>query len=217
MFTFHLLIAVVLAATHVRSVSGFQPGSDYNAYKTTNLYNCTGHTPVSNVTVRNAIDTLPQVEPGSGHGWEQWTIYLHGTFPTMLRWNQGNPSSSAPSPAYLDFLVLDVNGTTLQGKVVGKFSYTNSENVKQIAIGDNTLTWDADGLWYNASVNLDGYQLQLDSFSYVVDSMSVYIRIAELINSATLDSFHPNVAFYNGLLDQSGQWFGSVPIIRGHV
>ena len=103
------------------------------------------------------------------------------------------------------------------GKVVGKLSYTNSENVKQIAIGDNTLTWDADGLWYNASVNLDGYQLQLDSFSYVFDSMSVYMRIAQLINSATLDSFHPNVAFYNGLLDQSGQWFGSVPIIRGHV
>lgn len=40
---------------------------------------------------------------------------------------------------------------------------------------------------------------------------------AEPHDRATLDTFHPNVAFYNGLLDQSGGWFGSVPLLRGHA
>lgn len=165
MFDSQLLIAAVVAAAYIHSVSSFQPGSNYNAYKTTNLYNCTGNVPVSNVTVPNAVDTLPQIEPSAGCGWEQWSLFLHGTFPILLRWNQGDPSSSVPSPAQFDVLVVDVNGTTVQDTVIGDFSYTNSEHFKQIAIGDNSLTWDSDALWYNASVSIGGYQLQLDSFS----------------------------------------------------
>lgn len=167
MFNFQLFIAAVVTAAHIRSVLSFQPGSDYDAYKTTNLYNCTGKNPASNVTALNAIDTLPQIEPSSGHGWEQWSLFLHGTFPMILRWNQGNPSAPEPSPAHFDILVGDVNGTTVQGTVVGNLSYTDTEHVKQIAIGDNSLTWDSDALWYNVSVSIDGYQLELDSFSYV--------------------------------------------------
>ncbi|KAH0826167.1 hypothetical protein J3R83DRAFT_5588 [Lanmaoa asiatica] len=200
MFNPQLLVPALVAAAHIGSVSSFQPGSDYDVYKTTNLYNCTGHVPVSNLTVPNAVDTLPQIEPSAGHcGWEQWSLFLHGTFPIILRWNQGDPSSSVLSPAHFDVLVVGVNGTTVQVMVMGDLSYTNGEHVKRIAIGDNSLTWDSDALWYNVSVSVDGYQLELDSFS------------------ATLDAFYPNVAFYNGLLDQSGDWFGSVPIIRGHA
>ena len=167
MFTLNsqLLIAAAVAAAYIRSVSSFQPGSDYDAYKTTNLYNCTGNVPISNVTVPNAVDTLPQIEPFGGHGWEQWLLFLRGTFPILLRWNQGDPSSSAPSPAQFDLLVADVNGTTVQGTVIGDLSYTNSEDFKQIAIGDNSLTWDSNASWFNVSVCIDGYRLQLDSFS----------------------------------------------------
>ncbi|KAG6376873.1 hypothetical protein JVT61DRAFT_899 [Boletus reticuloceps] len=198
MFNSQLLIVAVVAAAYIRSASSFQSGSDYDVYKTTNLYNCTGHVPVSNVTVPNAVDTLPQIEPCEGHGWEQWSLFLHGTFSMLLRWNQGDPSSYVSSPAQFDVLIVDVNGTTVQGKVVGDLAYTDSDHVKQIVIGDNSLTWDSDGLWYNVSVSIDDYHLTLDSFS------------------ATLDTFHPNVAFHNGLLDSDG-WFGSVPLLRGHV
>jgi hypothetical protein len=160
-----LLIAAVVAAPHIHLASAFQPGSDYDVYKTTNLYNCTGHDPVSNVTVSNAVDTLPQIKPSSGHGWEQWSLFLHGTPPVLLRWNQGDQSSSLPSPAQFDALIVDVNGTTVQSTVIGDLSYTNDEDVKRIAIGDNSLTWDSNALWYNVSVSVDGYQLELDSFS----------------------------------------------------
>ena len=83
----------------------------------------------------------------------------------LLRWNQGDQSSSVPSPAQFDALILGVNGTTVQGTVTGDLSYTNDEHVKRITIGDNSLTWDSDALWYNVSVSIDGYQLELDSFS----------------------------------------------------
>ncbi|KAF8443195.1 hypothetical protein L210DRAFT_3644057 [Boletus edulis BED1] len=197
MFNSQLLIVAVVAAAYIHSASSFQPGSDYGVYKTTNLYNCTGHVPVSNVTVPNAIDTLPQIEPCEGHGWEQWSLFFHGTISVLLRWNQGDPSSYVPSPAQFD-VYLDVNGTTVQGKVVGDLTYVDSDHIKQIVIGDNSLTWDSDGLWYNVSVNIDDYHLTLNSFS------------------ATLDTFHPNVAFHNGLLGPGG-WFGSVPLLRGNV
>ncbi|KAF8438183.1 hypothetical protein L210DRAFT_3647169 [Boletus edulis BED1] len=197
MFYSQLLIAAVLAAAHIRLVTSFQLGSDYDKYKTTNLYNCTGHVPVSNVTVVNAFDTLPQVE--GFHGWEQWSLFLHGTFPILLRWSQGDPSCSMDSPAKFDVLIVDVNGTNIQGTVTGNLSYTNGEHFKRIAIRDNSLTWDSHALWYNVSVNIHGYELRLDSFA------------------ATHDAFHPNVAFHNGLLDQSGGWFGSVPLLRGHA
>lgn len=170
MFSLPLLIAAVVAATHIRSASAFQSGSDYNVYKTTNLYNCTGHVPVSNVTVPNAFDTLPQIDPSSGQGWEQWSLFLHGTFPMVMRWNQGDPSSSAQTPAYFEIL-LNINGTTVQSTEIGELSYTNNENTKQIAIGDNLLVWDSEALWYNASVHIGGYQIQLNSFSYVLDSV----------------------------------------------
>lgn len=174
MFSFHLLVAAVAIVVHVRSVSAFQPGSDYNAYKTTNLYNCTGHAPISNVTVPNVFDTLPQIDPSSGQGWEQWSLFLHGSYPVILRWNQGNPSSSSvPSPAHFDFLI-NVNGTTIQSSVQGDLSYTDNEEIKQIAIGGNSLTWDSSALWYNVSVNMNGYQMQLDSFSYASDLISMY-------------------------------------------
>lgn len=162
---FSLLIAAVVAAPHIRLASAFQPGSDYEVYKTTNLYNCTGHVPVSNVTVSNAVDTLPQIEPSTGPGWEQWSLFLHGTFSILLRWNHGDQSSSLPSHAQFDALIVGVNGTTVQGSVIGDLSYTNDDHVKRIAIGDNSLTWDSDALWYNVSVSVDGYQLELDSFS----------------------------------------------------
>ena len=212
-----LLIAAVVAASHIRSASSLQPGSDYDVYKTTNLYNCTGHVPSSSVAVSNAVDTLPQIEPSLGHGWEQWSLFLHGTFTMLLRWNQGDQSSSVPSPAQFDALILGVNGTTVQGTVTGDLSYTNDERVKRITIGDNSLTWDSDALWYNVSVSIDGYQLELDSFSLVFGSAPVYIRTDEQYDRATLDAFHPNVGFYNGLLDQSGDWFASVPLIRAQV
>jgi hypothetical protein len=160
-----LLIAAVVASPRIRLASAFQPGSGYDVYKTTNLYNCTGHVPVSNVTVSNAVDTLPQIEPSTGNGWEQWSLFLHATPPILLRWNQGDQSSSLPSPAQFDALIVDINGTTVQGTVTGDLSYTNDEDVKRIAIGNNSLTWDSNALWYNVSVNVDGYQLELCSFS----------------------------------------------------
>ncbi|KAF8837856.1 hypothetical protein BDN67DRAFT_972409 [Paxillus ammoniavirescens] len=200
MHSFFLLSATALVAACVSSVSAFEPGSDYSVYKTTNLYNCTGHIPFSNVTVPNAADTLPQIAPSSRSGWEQWTLFMHGTFPAILRWTPGDPSSSAsvPSDGKFELLIIGVNGTTVQGSTKGELSYTTDKNLNRIAVGDNSLTWDSNAEWYNATVKMDGYSMQLDAFS------------------ATLDSFHPNVAFYNGMLDQAG-WYGSVPLIRGHV
>ena len=170
MFAHHLLTAAVVAASHV---SAFQPGADYDVYKTTNLYNCPGRVPVSNVTARNAADTLPQIAPVAGKGWEQWSLFMHGTFPIVLRWNQGDPSSPAPSPAKFDIL-LNINGTTVQGTVAGNLSYTDGEHVHKITIGNNVLSWDVDALWYNVSVCVDGYQLALNSFSYVCHVALVY-------------------------------------------
>lgn len=217
MFSFQLLIrAAVITAAHTRS-SYFQPGSDYDIYNTTNLYNCTGETHVSNVTVPNAIDTLPQIEPSPGHGWEQWSLFLHGTFPMILRWTQGNPSGTEPAPPQFDILFRGVDGTTVQGTVMGNLSYSNGEHVKQITIGNNSLTWDSDGVWYNVSVTIDDYRLILDSLSFVSGLALLYIGIADPYDRATLDAFYPNVAFYNGLLDDTGSWFGSVPLVRGQV
>ncbi|KAF9222959.1 hypothetical protein BS17DRAFT_767687 [Gyrodon lividus] len=199
--SFFLSTTAVVAAC-VSLASAFQPGSDYGVYKTTNLYNCTGHIPNSNVTVPNAADTLPQISPSSGnHGWEQWSLFMHGTFPLIIRWTQGDPSSSisVPSNGKFELLILGVNGTTVHGSAEGHLSYTNDQNLKRISVGDNSLTWDSSAQWYNATVSISGYSLQLDSFS------------------ATLDTFHPNVAFHNGMLDQGGDWFGSVPLVRGHV
>ncbi|KAG6370998.1 hypothetical protein JVT61DRAFT_10714 [Boletus reticuloceps] len=181
MFNCQLLIVAVIAAAYIRSALSFQLGSDYGVYKTTNLYNCTGHIPVSTVTVPNAVDTLPQIEPCEGHGWGQWTLFFHGTFSMLLRWNHGDPSSPVHPSAQFDVLIVDVIGTNVRGKVVSDLAYTDSEHVKQIMIGDNLLTWDSDGLRYNVSVSIDDYHLTLDSFS------------------ATLDTFLPNVAFHNGL------------------
>ena len=165
MFAFFQLLVAVLAATHIRSTSAFQPGSDYNISKTTSLYNCTGHTPVSNVTVRNAFDTLPQIDSSSGRGWEQWTLFFQGTFQFVLRWNTGNPSSSTvPSPPHFDIIV-NISGFHGESTMVGDFSYTDDGQTKQIAIGDNKLTWDSEGLWYNASINIDDYHIEMNSFS----------------------------------------------------
>ncbi|KIL00194.1 hypothetical protein PAXRUDRAFT_315241 [Paxillus rubicundulus Ve08.2h10] len=180
MHSFFSFSATALIAACVSLASAFEPGSDYGVYKTTNLYNCTGHIPFSNVTVPNAADTLPQIIPSSRYGWEQWTLFMHGTFPAILRWTQGDPSSST------------------SGFTKGELSYTIDKNLNRIAVGENSLTWDPNAEWYNATVKVNGYSMQLDTFS------------------ATLDSFHPNVAFYNGMLDYAG-WYGSVPLIRGHV
>ncbi|KAF9240231.1 hypothetical protein BU15DRAFT_74147 [Melanogaster broomeanus] len=193
-----LLSATAVVAACVSLASAFQPGSDYGVYKTTNLYNCTGHVLSSNVTVPNAADTLPQLDHGSG--WEQWTLFMHGTFPMILRWTQGDPSSSGSvSSGKFELLIIGVNGTTVNGSDYGQLSYENYDNYRRISVGGNSLTWDSTALWYNATVSIDGYSMELDSYS------------------ATRNTFHPNVGFYNGLLDQTGGWYGSVPLVRGHT
>ncbi|KAH7885494.1 hypothetical protein F5I97DRAFT_1830617 [Phlebopus sp. FC_14] len=195
--------AVVFTAASLPLALAFQPGADYGQYKTTNLYNCTGHIPTSNVTVRNAADTLPQIDPSSGNGWERWDLFLHGTYPIVMRWSQGDPSvpSSVPSLGKFEMLILDINNETVHASVADKLTYKNDENFKQIAVGNNTLTWDASAEWFNVSTSAGGYSITLDSFS------------------SMLDTFHPNVEFYNGLLDSAGGpgWYGSVPVPRGHV
>ncbi|KIJ64565.1 hypothetical protein HYDPIDRAFT_28502 [Hydnomerulius pinastri MD-312] len=197
-------IAIVAACLPL-ALADIQPGSDYGVYKTTNLYNCTGHVMASNVTVPNAADTLPQIASSSRLGWEQWDLFMHGTFPMILRWTQGDPSTSmsAPSAGKFEMLILDpnANGTLVHGSTTGRLSYTNDENFKQISLKDNSLTWDASAQWYNLTVSAGGYSMTLNSFS------------------SMLDTFHPNVEFYNGMLDkaQGPGWFGSVPLPRGHA
>ncbi|KAN0074635.1 hypothetical protein V8E55_011684 [Tylopilus felleus] len=143
MFTSWLFIAAVFAAVYIHPASSFQPGPDYGVYETSNLYNW--RVPVSNVTVSNAADTLPQIEPCTGRGWEQWSLFLHGTFPMLLRWTRGDPSSGAPAPAQFDVLIADVNRTTVQGKVVGDLAYTNGGRMSYYSVvgGTSSASFDS--------------------------------------------------------------------------
>ncbi|KAI6030453.1 hypothetical protein F5J12DRAFT_800525 [Pisolithus orientalis] len=183
------------------SALGFQPGADYGDYKTTNLYNCSGSFHTSNVTVPNSADTLPQIQPFSASGWEHWDFFSHGTFPIILRWSQGDQSMSNTSPSVgkIDVLIWNVNGTNVQSTLAGPLTY-KSGGVNEIMIGTNSFKWDSAAQWFNVTLRVNGYTLVLNTFS------------------AMLDSFHPNVGYYDGLLSNVGDpaVYGSVPVPRGH-
>ncbi|KIM54205.1 hypothetical protein SCLCIDRAFT_1222250 [Scleroderma citrinum Foug A] len=199
--TLRVFLALAVVYLPSTAVFAFQPGADYGLYKTTNLYNCSGTVLTSNVTARNSVDTLPQIEPLSDAGWEQWDFFMHGTFPIIMRWYQGDQSdcSSTPSVGKIDVAILDVNGTNVQTTLVGPLTYKNDAGVKAISIGDNTFHWDNSTQWYNLTLNVDGYSLVLNTYS------------------AMLDTFHPNVGYYDGRLSSVGDpaLYGSVPITRG--
>ncbi|KAL4081158.1 hypothetical protein J3A83DRAFT_155103 [Scleroderma citrinum] len=196
-------VSVALALSHLPSGAALaiQQGADYGLYKTSNLYNCSGTSLISNVTVQNSADTLPQIEPLSNAGWEQWDFFMHGTFPIIMRWSQGDQSDcdSAPDMGKIDVAILDVNGTDVRATLVGPLTYKNDAGVKSISIGGNTFHWDNSTLWYNLTLSVDGYSMVLNTYS------------------AMLDTFHPNVGYYNGRLSSVGDpaLFGSVPVTRG--
>ncbi|KAI6044911.1 hypothetical protein EDC04DRAFT_2640646 [Pisolithus marmoratus] len=191
-----------LAAVFQSVVLGFQPGADYGQYRTSNLYNCSGSFPTSNLTAKNSVDTLPQIQPLSPSGWEQWEFVMHGTFPIVLRWSHGDQSKghSAAADGKIDVIILGVNGTNVQTTVVGKLSYSEND-VKEIWIGGNSLKWDNASTWYNITLSVDGYSLVVDNYS------------------AMRDTFHPNVGYYNGRLSSVGGpgLYGSVPATRGQI
>lgn len=167
--TLRVFLALAVVYLPSTAVFAFQPGADYGLYKTTNLYNCSGTVLTSNVTARNSVDTLPQIEPLSDAGWEQWDFFMHGTFPIIMRWYQGDQSdcSSTPSVGKIDVAILDVNGTNVQTTLVGPLTYKNDAGVKAISIGDNTFHWDNSTQWYNLTLNVDGYSLVLNTYSCV--------------------------------------------------
>lgn len=187
-------------AIYLPSVLAFQPSTDYGQYKTDNLYNCSGTSSMSAVTVTNSADTLPEIQPLSSQGWEQWDFFTHGTFPIILRWSQGDQSQADATPASgkIEIAIPDVNGTNVLTTVTGPLTYTDGD-VKQVSIGSNTFKWDSDSLWYNLTVVADGYTLVLNTYS------------------AILDTFHPDVDHYNGLLSshEGPALYGSVPVTRG--
>ncbi|KAI5980781.1 hypothetical protein EDC04DRAFT_3100261, partial [Pisolithus marmoratus] len=194
-------VSLLAAVTCLPFVLAFQPGADYGNYKTTNLYNCSGSFHTSNVTVPNSADTLPQIQPLSGSGWERWDFFSHGTFPIILRWSQGDPSISNASPTVgkIDVMIRDVNGTNVQSTLAGPLTYKTGD-VNEIMVGTNSFKWDSAAQWFNVTLRVEGYTLVLNTFS------------------AMLDSFHPNVGYYNGLLSNVGDpaVYGSVPVPRGH-
>ncbi|KAI6030452.1 hypothetical protein F5J12DRAFT_888248 [Pisolithus orientalis] len=192
-------VSALFAVTCLPSVLAIQPSADYGQYKTPNLYNCSGANPTSALTATNSADTLPQIQPLSSQGWEQWEFFLHGTFPIILRWSQGDQSQADATPANgkIEIAILDVNGTNVETSVTGPLTYTSGD-VNQITIGNNTFKWDSDSLWYNVTLSAEGYTLVLNTYS------------------AILDTFHPNVEQYNGLLSSHGPaLYGSVPVTRG--
>ncbi|KAL4081157.1 hypothetical protein J3A83DRAFT_155095 [Scleroderma citrinum] len=160
--------SVIAAAASFSSVLAFQPGADYGLSPTSNLYNCSGSFSTSNVTVPNSADTLPQIEPLSDAGWERWDFFMHGTFPIILRWSQGDPSQCDAKPVVgnIDVVILNINGTDVRTSVVGPLTYKNGD-VKVISIGDNTIQWDAAAQWYNVTLCVDGYSLVLNTYQYV--------------------------------------------------
>lgn len=124
---------------------------------------------------------------------------MHGTFPIILRWSQGDQSQADATPANgkIEIAILGVNGTNVETSVTGPLSYTSGD-VNQITIGNNIFKWDSESLWYNVTLSAEGYTLVLDTYS------------------AILDTFHPNVEQYNGLLSSHGPaLYGSVPVTRG--
>ncbi|KAI5980924.1 hypothetical protein EDD15DRAFT_2421384, partial [Pisolithus albus] len=147
-------------------VLGFQPGSDYGQYKTNNLYNCSGSFSTSNLTAKNSVDTLPQIEPLSASGWEHWEFITHGTFSIVLRWSHGDQSKphSGTAVGKIEVVIPDVNGTTVQTSVVGEISYSDSD-AKEVWIGNNSFKWDNTSTWYNVTLDVDGYSLVLNSYS----------------------------------------------------
>ncbi|KAI6139354.1 hypothetical protein BKA82DRAFT_948431 [Pisolithus tinctorius] len=192
-------VSALFAVTCLPSVLAIQPSADYGQYKTPNLYNCSGANPTSALTATNSADTLPQIQPLSSQGWEQWEFFLHGTFPIILRWSQGDQSQADATPANgkIEIAILGVNGTNVETSVTGPLSYTSGD-VNQITIGNNIFKWDSESLWYNVTLSAEGYTLVLDTYS------------------AILDTFHPNVEQYNGLLSSHGPaLYGSVPVTRG--
>lgn len=162
-------LSVFLALAVSSTAVALQPGADYGLYKTPNLYNCSGSSLISNVTVPNSEDTLPQIEPLSNAGWEQWDFYMRGTFPIIMRWHQGDQSdcNSAPTVGKIDVAILNVNGTDVRTTLVGPLTYKNDAGVKAVSIGDNTFHWDNSTRWYNLTLNVEGYTLVLDTYSYV--------------------------------------------------
>ncbi|KAI6044910.1 hypothetical protein EDC04DRAFT_2889570 [Pisolithus marmoratus] len=193
-------VSALFAVTYLPSVLAFQPSADYGQYKADNLYNCSGAYPTSPLSVTNSADTLPQIQPLSSEGWEHWEFFLHGTFPIILRWSQGDQSQADATPANgkIEIAILDVNGTNVETTVTGPLTYKDGD-VNQVCIGDNTFQWDSDSLWYNLTLSADGYTMVLNTYS------------------AILDTYHPNVGGYNGLLSsQDGPaLYGSVPVTRG--
>ncbi|KIO05315.1 hypothetical protein M404DRAFT_999921 [Pisolithus tinctorius Marx 270] len=195
--------AFAALATICQSIAlGFQPGADYGQYKTSNLYNCSGSFPTSNLTAKNSVDTLPQIQLVSASGWEQWEVIMHGTFSIILRWSHGDQSKphSLAAVGKIEVVLLDVNGTDVQTSVVGKLSYLDND-VKELWIGNNSLKWDNASTWYNVTLGVDGYSLVLNSYS------------------AMHDTFHPDVGYYNGRLSSVGGpgLYGSVPVTRGQI
>ncbi|KAI5991108.1 hypothetical protein EDD15DRAFT_1113320 [Pisolithus albus] len=194
-------VSAIAAAACLPFVLAFQPGADYGNYKTTNLYNCSGSFKTSNVTVPNSADTLPQIQPLSTSGWEQWDFFSHGTFPIILRWSQGDQTlrNASPNVGQIEVAILNVNGTNVRSTLAGPLTY-QSGNVNEISIGTHSFKWDSAAQWFNVTLRVDGYTLVLNTFS------------------AMLDSFHPDVGYYNGLLSNVGDpaVYGSVPVPRGH-
>ena len=158
-------VSAVIATVGLSSVLAFQPGADYGLANTTNLYNCSGSLSASNVTATDSADTLPQIEPLSAAGWEKWDFFMHGTFPIILRWSQGDQSQgeSTPSVGKIDVVILNVNGTDVRTTVTGPITYKNGA-VKVISIGENTIQWDAAAQWYNVTLCVDGYSLVLNTY-----------------------------------------------------
>jgi len=145
----------------------FIPGGSFGRPTIGPYNNCSGTLTTRPKDLAN--DTLPNIAPTDQGGWERWdlTLYQTGLFLNM-RWSQGDFASnlSDPTNATFELSAKFDDGRVFNTSVTGKkLTYINSPSLYSISIGKNTLTWDANQTWFNATLNFNGIRASIASES----------------------------------------------------
>lgn len=157
----HFLLGLVPLVT-----AEFIPGGSFGRSTIGPYNNCSGTLTARPKDIAN--DTLPNIGPSDHGGWERWdlTLYQAGLFLNM-RWSQGDHASyhSDPTVATFELSAKFDDGKVYNTRITGqKLTYVDGPPYS-ISIGDNTLTWDENQTWFNATLKFNGITASIGSES----------------------------------------------------
>jgi len=164
--------------------------------------NCSG---TARPDLPNQIASAPGYAPHlppQGDGWEEWVMVVEGIVNKtenplfFARWSRGDPASpnSRLEDGIFTFWTSFDNGTTWAFALNGTLVYSDVDDVKTWAIGDNKLVFDGKTGDWNHSIAHTGFSFQSHIHMCVRVHISISVHPAYMVTrsqSPTRDAIHP--------------------------